>query len=464
MESRPVYRVAAAGLDPRDVRLIEIVFKHSQYNRYEFVIEPRLVPERVDILVANPAEQEGLRALARLRTLGRKVAVVSALPHGMASITRHAISIDRLTLQLLPILNRVVELELAAPDTRPGAAAQASAAGPAPASTSGVAPGSASAPASSSPAPAPASTPLDAAASREQGAPGETGAPAAEDGPPSNPLNLELPTRDFLREAARKSREGDRAREAAHRFAMPPAEPARRPAAAAPAYDLIVPPLPARPERHAGSGPGVPGPSQSAAPGPAAAPPARPAPAAPPSNLVEFPRSPEAPVQRVRVLVVDDSPTVRQQLSLAFARMGVLCDAVASAAEALRRLAQCHYDLTLVDVVMPDMDGYKLTRQIRRRHRGTPVIILTSRSSPFDLARGALAGCDTYLVKPVPLKRLEAAVAKLLRRVLAIDDLSGLIRLSGEAPPRRAAPSARPAPPQAPDGDPRSQPPRSAGG
>jgi len=125
MPSRPVYRVGAAGLDPRDWRLIEIVFKHSQYNRYEFVLEQRLVPETVDLLIVNPVESEGLRAVARLRTLGRDVPVISAVPRGVPSSARHAISIDRLTLQLLPILNRVVEMEMLAPDTRPMAAAGA---------------------------------------------------------------------------------------------------------------------------------------------------------------------------------------------------------------------------------------------------------------------------------------------------------------------------------------------------
>lgn len=131
---------------------------------------------------------------------------------------------------------------------------------------------------------------------------------------------------------------------------------------------------------------------------------------------------------RIQVLVVDDSPTVRRQLTLAFERMGVACDAVPSAVAGLERMSAIRYDLVLVDVVMPEVDGYQLTREIRRRHRGIPVIILTSRSSPFDLARGALAGCASYLVKPVTLRKLEAAVIKVLRKTLAIDDLSGLIR------------------------------------
>ncbi|UCE30531.1 MAG: response regulator, partial [Burkholderiales bacterium] len=127
-----------------------------------------------------------------------------------------------------------------------------------------------------------------------------------------------------------------------------------------------------------------------------------------------------------------DSPTVRQQMLAALTRMGMACEIASSGPEAMARLAEGHFDITLVDVVMPDMDGYRLTREIKRnKHlRDMPVIILTSRGSPFDHARGALAGCDAYLKKPVPLRQLEAALAKTLRRALAIDDIGSLLRLS----------------------------------
>jgi CheY-like chemotaxis protein len=368
MPSRPVYRVAAVGLDPRDLRLIEIVFKHSQYNRFEFLFEPRLVPETVDILIVNPVETEGLRAVARLRTIGRDVPVISAMPRGATSSARHAISIDRLTLQLLPILNRVVEMELLPADTRPmPSGAQASGSQPSGSQPSGSQPSGA-----------------------------RTSAGPAR---PSPTPHAGTHAREFLREAGRLSREGDSVRQSTER------------------------------------GHGVP----TAAP-------------EPPSNLVAFPIAPDAAQPRVRVLVVDDSPTVRRQLSIAFSRMGADCDAAESASQALQWLAERHYDLALVDVVMPEMDGYKLTRQIRRRHRATPVIILTSRSSPFDLARGALAGCRTYLVKPVTLKQLEAAVVKQLRRSLAIDDLGGLLAPAGDVAARPAPVRAQQSHPQAGDG------------
>ena len=123
--------------------------------------------------------------------------------------------------------------------------------------------------------------------------------------------------------------------------------------------------------------------------------------------------------RRPRALIVDDSPTVRRQLSVALHQIGLESEAVASAHEALEVLTMRRYELVLADVVMPDMDGYKLTRAIKRNRalRGMPVIILTSRSSPFDLARGALAGCNSYLVKPVSMQSLRTTVQRHLKKL-----------------------------------------------
>ncbi len=148
---------------------------------------------------------------------------------------------------------------------------------------------------------------------------------------------------------------------------------------------------------------------------------------------------------QLRALIVDDSPTVRAQLSNVVARIGMVCESVDSAHAALARLADQHYDLIYVDVVMPVMDGYKLTREIKRdrRHKSTPVIILTSQSSPFDRARGALAGCDLFLTKPVTVKAFYDATAKALRKTMAVDDLSAWL-IDPTQPPAQAVPPSAP--------------------
>ena len=134
-----------------------------------------------------------------------------------------------------------------------------------------------------------------------------------------------------------------------------------------------------------------------------------------PSMVIDGePDSPRGP----RALLVDDSPTVRRQLSVALQRMGVVSEGVGDAAQALEALAARRFELVFVDVMMPVTDGYQLTRAIKRNPatRDTPVVILTSRSSPFDLARGALAGCNSYLVKPVALQSLRDTVFRHLRK------------------------------------------------
>jgi CheY-like chemotaxis protein len=342
MANKRVYKVTTAGLDVRDVRLIEIVFKHSQYNKYEFALVSGEQVEDIDLLIANTSEALGLDAISKLRSNKREVPVIAALPRGAVSSTRHAISIDRLTLQLLPILNRVIDIEF-----NPQVNAQQHL------STVQTTP----------------QTP-------------QTQAPVQ---PESQIYQA--------------------------RQAPQTAQAAQPPQIAAPNLAPTAAPVPV--------------------------------PTAPKSNLVALPSAvgPDGSlIERLRVLVVDDSPTVRQQLAQAFNRMGIISEVAASAAEALSRLAETSFNLALIDVVMPEMDGYKLTKEIKRNKacKQMPVIILTSKSSPFDLARGALAGCDTYLTKPVPLKDLEAAVVKQLRKALAIDDISGLIRMTAANPPNAA--------------------------
>lgn len=135
-------------------------------------------------------------------------------------------------------------------------------------------------------------------------------------------------------------------------------------------------------------------------------------------QVIEGSRPAAGAEPRRRVLIVDDSPVVRRQLATALQQMGLDPEAVGSAQEAVDTLSSRRYALAFVDVVLPDFDGYRLTRMIRRQlvdGRRIPVIMLTSRRSPFDLARGALAGCNSYLVKPVTLQTLRDTVTYQLR-------------------------------------------------
>jgi twitching motility two-component system response regulator PilG len=127
---------------------------------------------------------------------------------------------------------------------------------------------------------------------------------------------------------------------------------------------------------------------------------------------------------KIRALVIDDSPTVRRQMALALHQMGIQTEGVSGAQEALDVLSTRRYDLVFCDVMMPGgANGFELTKAIKRDRalRDVPLIILTSKTSPFDLLRGALAGCNSYLVKPVSLKALRETVVKNLRRSSRMD-------------------------------------------
>ena len=134
------------------------------------------------------------------------------------------------------------------------------------------------------------------------------------------------------------------------------------------------------------------------------------------SNDAVFAQGPGSMPEPLRALVVDDSLAVREQLRAGLQRLGFKCEEAQDAEQAQATLARGTYDLALLDVVMPGMDGYQLCRLIKqdRYRRNMPIVMLTSRSSPFDRARGVLAGCDTYLTKPITWNDFRSAIDKAL--------------------------------------------------
>lgn len=120
--------------------------------------------------------------------------------------------------------------------------------------------------------------------------------------------------------------------------------------------------------------------------------------------------------RRGLALVVDDSPTVRKQLELSLLSLGVDVEMAEDGDIALRKVASIRYDIIFLDVVLPGADGYQICKTIKkdRAAKDTPVIMLTGKSSPFDRIKGSLAGCDTYLTKPVNNETFRGVVEKYL--------------------------------------------------
>ena len=122
-----------------------------------------------------------------------------------------------------------------------------------------------------------------------------------------------------------------------------------------------------------------------------------------------------------RALVVDDSPTVRIKIESELLPMGVSADCAESGEQALLMMTKNEYDIVFLDIVLPGTDGYEVCRKIKhnRDTKRVPVVMLTSKSSPFDRIRGSLAGCSTYLTKPVDHANFHAVVEKYLAQVIA---------------------------------------------
>ncbi len=103
-----------------------------------------------------------------------------------------------------------------------------------------------------------------------------------------------------------------------------------------------------------------------------------------------------------RALVIDDSLPVRIQMAQALKQFSVRVDFAESGEEAFEYINANEYQLIFLDVILPGMDGYEVCRAIKKGNaKNTPIIMLTGNSTPADKIKGKLAGCDTYLIKPV---------------------------------------------------------------
>jgi two-component system response regulator MprA len=118
----------------------------------------------------------------------------------------------------------------------------------------------------------------------------------------------------------------------------------------------------------------------------------------------------------VRILVVDDEPSVRDALDRALRLDGYKVRLARDGREALNLLADEPPDAVVLDVLMPAPDGLEVTRRLRAAGDRTPVLLLTARDAVPDRVRGLDAGADDYLVKPFALEELSARLRALLRR------------------------------------------------
>jgi DNA-binding response OmpR family regulator len=121
----------------------------------------------------------------------------------------------------------------------------------------------------------------------------------------------------------------------------------------------------------------------------------------------------------LRILVIEDDPSIRMGLEDTLIAKGYQVDAVARGGEGADRAIAGRYDLVVLDVMLPDLDGFEVCRRIRASRgaqRRVPVIMLSARGAELDRVRGLELGADDYVTKPFSLMELLARVASVLRR------------------------------------------------
>jgi DNA-binding response OmpR family regulator len=121
----------------------------------------------------------------------------------------------------------------------------------------------------------------------------------------------------------------------------------------------------------------------------------------------------EAPL---RVLVVEDEASIRVGLCDVLRFRGYAVEAAADGAEGLARALAERFDLVLLDVMLPALDGFRVCEQLRQQGQEQPILLLTAKGAEDDVLRGFEVGADDYVTKPFSVRELLARVQALLKR------------------------------------------------
>lgn len=118
----------------------------------------------------------------------------------------------------------------------------------------------------------------------------------------------------------------------------------------------------------------------------------------------------------IKILIVDDDKNIRKLMRALFEREGYDAYVAEDGVEALKVTDSVKIDLAIVDIMMPNMDGYEFTKTLRIGNEELPVLMVSAKQMPEDRKKGFIAGIDDYMVKPVDFEELLLHVKALLRR------------------------------------------------
>ncbi len=124
----------------------------------------------------------------------------------------------------------------------------------------------------------------------------------------------------------------------------------------------------------------------------------------------------------VNILIVDDDKNIRKLMQVVLERQGFNVYTANDGVQALNVIDQVKINLAIVDIMMPNMDGYEFTKTLRDGNEDLSVLMLSAKQLPEDRKKGFLAGIDDYMAQPVDIEELVLHVKALLRRAKINDE------------------------------------------
>jgi two-component system, OmpR family, response regulator len=135
--------------------------------------------------------------------------------------------------------------------------------------------------------------------------------------------------------------------------------------------------------------------------------------------------------ESVRVLVVDDEPSIVDLISMALRHHGFGVEVAGTGKEALDQVRRWHPHVMVLDVMLPDMEGFEVARRLSAEHAEVPILFLSARDTTADKVRGLTTGGDDYVTKPFSLEELIARLRNILRHTgAALEQSSSRLRFA----------------------------------
>ena len=140
----------------------------------------------------------------------------------------------------------------------------------------------------------------------------------------------------------------------------------------------------------------------------------------------------------MNVLIVEDDKSLARLLQKAVSEMGCVTQVEADGLAALDRAQQVSFDMILLDVMLPGLEGQEVCRRLRAAGIATPILMITARDALEDIVEGLESGADDYLVKPVRIREMLARMQALLRRGFSAPTLLKVADLTLDSATRKA--------------------------